>query len=532
MSANKPRFIQRLIFTGTLRTLCPLHIGGLDLSVHTDMPLTRDVLGRIFLPGSSLAGMLRAACDAESITELFGFAEGDKGQASRVYVDDASVIGAPKITLTDHVRIDRHTGAAADRARFDLEALEADTCFNFRAVLEINPGSAPHQSELTRLLCQLSNGDLSLGRGTQRGYGEIKLEGLCIQRQDFTTIKGIIAALKQSTAADPAPQANSPSTALRIKVKFSQQGPLMVKASNEGMDIKMLPRTARKDGKAQLVIPGSSIKGAFRSHAERIMRTILDKSLATNGAPISDGSDQLDLPLVDVLFGLARSGGGKHAGNAPDKKPGTAGVLRFKTLYAENGASDEGWDALAANNISDKDAPLSPHYTELEKANLRGNRSKLKVDVAYHVAIDRWTGGAADNMLYTAVEPWHTQWPTLEISLDLILLEKRFKARDYKDPASAAQAAQILLLHVLSDFCQGDIALGFGTTRGYGSVCAEPGKVHFEGPIDNALAQDKTLEIALTPAGQAAKVLQSAWGNVAQHQLPHHELKPTVGQSI
>lgn len=510
MSTIKPRFSQRLIFTGTLRTLCPLHIGGLDWALHTDMALTRDVLGRPFLPGSSIAGMLRAACDGDIAKVLFGFSDfndANNGHASRVFVDDAKLIGPGNITLIDHVRIDRTTGVAAARARFDLEALDANTRFEFRAVLELGAAQSAVLAEFMGVLCQLSNSELSLGRGTQRGYGELKLEKLHIERQDFSSVAGILAVLERTSAKESVAATNSAVThTLRITVPFKQSGPLMLKASHEGAEINMLPRTANgKDGAHGLILPGSSIKGAFRSHAARIVRSLVSV---------------YDSQLIDVLFGLARTGAGKRAATDQASAPATAGVLRFKTLYASNGHSDA-WLALAksaseASEASEKDALLSPHYKALKAADLRAekapaNNKQPHVDIAYHVAIDRFTGGAADNMLYTAVEPWHTQWPDLEISFDCTVLEQRLELRGYQDPAAAAQAAQVLLLHLLNDFCNGEIALGFASTRGYGAVSAQRGAVQFAGPANHALTLDKTLDAALKVGSNAQSWMAAAW---------------------
>lgn len=539
MSAIKSRFSQRLIFTGTLRTLCPLHIGGLDWALHTDMVLTRDVLGRLFLPGSSLAGILRAQCDQNLARTLFGFLgkeDANDGHASRVYVDDAALVDGGNITLIEHVRIDRETGVAAKRARFDLEALDADSCFHFRAVLELELAHSAALAEFMRVLCLLSGGALALGRGTQRGYGELQLEGLTIERQDFSSVAGILAALSGNAAKKtPATEIVCAAARLQIKVPFTQSGPLMVKASYEGADINMLPRTATAhDGKHGLILPGSSIKGAFRSHAERLMRSLF-------------GHDETT--LIDVLFGLARAGTGKRnnatvsessgqtnemPANAarPDNAPATAGVLRFKTLYASNGDSSA-WQALAEKNVDANDAPLQPRYTALEAGRLCGNAGQPQVDVAYHVAIDRFTGGAADNRLYTAVEPWHTQWPALEISLDCGALKQRLELRGYADPA-AAQAAQVLLLHLLNDFCNGEIALGFASTRGYGAVSAKPELVTFTGPAEHPLVLDQTLGRALQ-TGSKTQTLAKAWTSFSPRITPAadaHNTTATLGAQV
>ena len=74
---------------------------------------------------------------------------------------------------------------------------------------------------------------------------------------------------------------------------------------------------------------------------------------------------------------------------------------------------------------------------------------------AFHVAIDRWTGGAAESMLYTVLEPHAMSWEAIEMSVDL----------ERTHPAGVT-----LLLLVLRDLVQGRLPLGFGVNRGLGAV--------------------------------------------------------------
>src|SRR5216117_3113234 len=53
----------RLILRGTLVARTPLHVGGLGEDVDTDLPLARDGAGRLYAPGTSLAGALRQWCE-------------------------------------------------------------------------------------------------------------------------------------------------------------------------------------------------------------------------------------------------------------------------------------------------------------------------------------------------------------------------------------------------------------------------------------------------------------------------------------
>jgi hypothetical protein len=82
---------------------------------------------------------------------------------------------------------------------------------------------------------------------------------------------------------------------------------------------------------------------------------------------------------------------------------------------------------------------------------------------ATHVAVDRWTGGAADGMLHTVLEPHGMAWEPLRLDVDLARLGED------RQPA----AAITLLLYALAGLAAGTVPLGKGGTRGLGAVRVE-----------------------------------------------------------
>src|SRR5207244_13606056 len=67
----------------------------------------------------------------------------------------------------------------------------------------------------------------------------------------------------------------------------------------DGMIIDTLPLLAKHGGALKLLLPGSSIKGVLRSHAERIMETPVPKM----GAAAKFNEQIATHALVNVLFG-------------------------------------------------------------------------------------------------------------------------------------------------------------------------------------------------------------------------------------
>ena len=166
--------------------------------------------------------------------------------------------------------------------------------------------------------------------------------------------------------------------------------------------------TDTAEGK-RLVLPGSSVRGALRSRASRIARTIL----AARRAPVEDWSDtdvhaQLagDPVLVRDLFGSTE----QH------------GALTVLDTLAVPGSSR-----------------LIPHN-----------------------AGDRWTGGVAGGALY-GEEVHDAQWGDLTLELD----PNSFSPQANVD---RRKAAWCLLGLVLAELAAGTLPLGSRGTRGLGQV--------------------------------------------------------------
>ena len=76
----------------------------------------------------------------------------------------------------------------------------------------------------------------------------------------------------------------------------------MVKSELTGVAVDIMPLMGRVgQDETAFLLPGASIKGALRSHAERIIRTVLQQPLIHK----NDIKQQIRLPLINTLFGLS-----------------------------------------------------------------------------------------------------------------------------------------------------------------------------------------------------------------------------------
>lgn len=476
--------------SGTLTAETPIHIGGMGGDADTDLALAINGKGKYYIPGTSLAGALRGWMSQpfhteepqdnndraslqhpeNSVNQLWGFQKQDKGHASFVIIDDAEIrLGkAQTIEIREGVGIDRHYGAAADGFKYSRAILPKGVTFPLKITLDCQTNQDP--DELWKLLMALEESDIRLGAAKTRGLGKVKLQAIALEKHDLNSAKGLFDSLlqEQENLQQDWQQikqkiidrvgAYTPPGRLSLKVAWKSRDPVMVKAEGDGIAVDILPLVSQVSSDVRFVIPGSSIKGVLRAHAERILRTLLEINITPNekGEPKFNKQIRLErtnrpIELIDVIFGSAEKSEGKNS-------EGKMGTLFIDDCYATIPMTSDNWSAVEnATSMAVNDLKtlvnaainkIDEHYRTLQPA--------------MHVAVDRWTGGAADGMLYSVLEPIGVQWEAIGIHLDLERLKKYGEGH--------VQPAIALLLLVLRDFANRKIPIGYGTNRGMGTV--------------------------------------------------------------
>ena len=350
----------------------------------------------------------------------------------------------------------------------------------------------PAPSEAIELLLHLirslfESEAISLGGRTGSGQGRIKVQESNEERQDsddqylriVAQSKGIegkkpadvVDALtgaltegpKKSKGADDSAWAGSKPARIKIDwwsptgifvaedEKLTKQRKAAKEAENEekGIDEEVhevvypLRDPSEKWENAQLLIPGTSIRGALRSRASRIARTVLAARRELEPFASRDLHDQIAMEpnLVRYMFGCTEYRGALTVHDCLSKKTGTC------------------------------------------------------VEVT-HNAIDRWTGGVINGGLFTEAVYLGTHWKPIMIDIDLRQLlsnieaekgETKSKPKEaetketqqdvQKDTqqrehiyAPYARAAYVLLGLVLAELSAGTLPLGSRSTRGLGQV--------------------------------------------------------------
>ena len=221
-----------------------------------------------------------------------------------------------------------------------------------------------------------------------------------------------VESARNESDEDEAPENNTKATKEGGKtVREAEPGGERNDSRDEDDPDEFIPTRHLRSGPGEndpIVLPGSSVRGALRSRASRIARTIL----AARRGSVDDWSnigvhDQLahDPDLVQRLFGST-------------ERRGALTVL----------------DTLAASNGSTR--------------------------LITHNAGDRWIGGVAGGTLY-GEEVHDATWKNIVLELDLEVLFKDDNRR---------RAAWCLLGLVLAELAAGTLPLGSRGTRGLGQV--------------------------------------------------------------
>ncbi|KWX00145.1 hypothetical protein TH66_14625 [Carbonactinospora thermoautotrophica] len=495
--------LARLRVRGWLQVRTPLHVGGAERDPNGDLQVAVNGRGQPYVPGTSLAGALRAFAEgdrppAERLDSPWGYVMPgtQKGTASRVVVQDALITNTPSLgkdglpdDVLDPAQLETRVSVGVDR----VSGTAAHGFLHGRLVvprgaylrLELDVESTPDDLGedrvwLGRLLGALAEGRVRLGAAKTRGLGRVELltEALQIHEQRFDNRAGLLAALHGDggqawTLTDLRPdQDQAVRQALGIEIGWRPAAPVMVRSAVDGVAVDAVPLTsATSPTQVAPVLPGSALKGRLRAQAERIERTVraLDAPTAGDEAGPAERSAafrrQLDqLAAVRALFGAAPAPRARDTTSNPASEEDSRGVgaVAVDDCFATSSIPAEVWNAVYCVPGDDPQAAGEPQGLD---PGAREELARYGLEQADHVAIDRWTGGAAEGRLYSVLEPHGLAWEPITLTVDLDRLARH---RDV-----SADAALALLLLVLRDLKAGRVPLGYATNRGLGDITVD-----------------------------------------------------------
>lgn len=460
---------QRIYISGNLCFEHSFHVGSGNSSIETDSLLFRDVMGEIIIPGTSMCGALKNHLAKNYITQndiiRKYFGNTDDKEISRVFVDDLYPEGRQLLSrVRDGVAIRRDYGTARKRAKYDYEISARQSKLLFRMMIEFRKNdsdSEDMQQLIKTLLHDMQDGRILVGGNKTRGLGRFKLKDITVTKFIFPDnlkellLNGSESAGKKITMAEISKEECLPPETVthEISIVCSIKDPLLIKdglrseadtfvetveqdsseqkKETDAYFVKIINRS----GNEERVIPGASIKGVFRTRAEKIIRTLgFDEDACDPTAP--DEENRCIIKIKDALKKLMEQ---KEAGKLTEKK---LTEDRFETIQKESCFICRLFgNTYLASRIFFSDSKID-------------NAGLQKFD---GVAINRFTSGPVDAALFDAM-------PLIKGDFTI-----NITAHNITDSETA------LLLFVLRDFKDNviPISLGFGKNKGYGAFNVE-----------------------------------------------------------
>lgn len=301
--------VGKFILMGRLQIFTPLIVGGgSSLYGDSDIIVLKDEKGQPYIPATSIIGVLKHRFDEElkgdpreendsfkkQKSYFWGGSYLDKNKdgkmveklcQSALLISDARLTPRQKavIKIRDGIRINPATGIVDQGAKFDYETVAAGVSFDFK--LEVNLRKAFEKDLFQAIIGwmgeQLITGQVAFGAMTAQGFGRCQLEDYHYYEFNFNEKKHILAWLQNDPERQKWPEAElhrqegrtfiRARRDFRIRAGFNIKNSLIVRSySGNPKD----PDAVHLKSGENNVLPATSVRGAIRSRAARIINTL------------------------------------------------------------------------------------------------------------------------------------------------------------------------------------------------------------------------------------------------------------------
>jgi CRISPR/Cas system CSM-associated protein Csm3 (group 7 of RAMP superfamily) len=423
------RIIGKIIVRAEINNTSPLLIGkGEGESSDTDIMLWHD--GRPYIPGSSLAGVLRKRfCEwcsikdkvqnKKEIEKFWGTDDSKKQETfqSHIIFDDLlpQESSAFEITIRDGVRIEHKTSIAANQGKYDYQLLEPGVTFDFKAEITIREGmdSGVFRKIALSIGAIIKNNDFRIGALTSGGFGKIDVKAFEAHHYDF-----------KSSDEDKA------KSAAIAWFDYLKNG-----TPNDAYLIKDVEPFVLHH-KTFAVVANFKIKSALITGSYTSNPNLPDKSQLTSNGKY-------------VLSGKA-----------------IRGALRHRTVKILNTLNCDGDECIK---------PLMG-YVDPKNPKTRAVKSRLRIEESHldsfeamtqnRIRIDRFTGGVMDGALFNSAPVWQKGENTLTLSFAITNPEKWECS---------------LLMQLLKDLWLEDLPIGGEKNVGRGVLIGQSAAIYEDG---------------------------------------------------
>jgi CRISPR/Cas system CSM-associated protein Csm3 (group 7 of RAMP superfamily) len=465
----------------TLEARTPLSSSGGDHAGLNDMAIVRGPEGLPRVTGASLQGALRGLADRvwgwDEVERVFGWQQGEFGQAGRLLVSDGLPHGAKDKCIPcgwvtpnlgdevirllaerapvrrDHVRLTEH-GVAAHRGKYERTAVPAGTRFSFELVLF---GIEDDKAVLERVIALAATPDLRLGGGAARGYGAMTRVRAAVWSGHLASVSAEhvreARAALFSDVSKPfiaiSPAAPTGLAARRIDIRLTPVGPWRIGQQGPSRTVGKVDRYA-----AQAPLAVDPTRTNPDNDPDKL-------DAAPKAVPLRE-------PRIRWEAGDARVVTADKAGYVVPAA-GMRGALAHRTLFHFNRLAGRFADDPAHPAYGERPPALVDLFGDARDgrggATGSGRAGRLRVEDAHvdltetdafalrHNSIDRFTGGVRNHILY---DEELLVGGRIELTL---WLAPRGTGRN-APPAGELDRAEEALGLAIDDLCEGRLALG------------------------------------------------------------------------
>ena len=295
----------------------PLRIGN-GMHEHSDSDLMLDGRGLPFIPGTSLAGIIRhragSLCgDKRTLDRLFGNIEKASEENKENTAIPSAVIFNDAVIREDIEKVDVYISnregvalgeweTAKKGAKFDFQITETGQAFY--SIVEWTGDAKQETAEITRIIEPILKDyiatGLSAGARTTRGYGKFELS---VKKKEFNFPNDLSDWIEFNPYASNAfEQGIELQRALSekdctVKIGFKMKGTFTVRvrtARTELMEDGSVPDSIPMTNfRGKPIIPGTAWAGMFRHHMHHLLRDI------------GVYENSLEMKSLDRVFGMS-----------------------------------------------------------------------------------------------------------------------------------------------------------------------------------------------------------------------------------
>ena len=281
---SKASIIEKIRIMGDVRVVSPLAISTGQSDGVIDSMIMRNGNGQPMIPGTSIAGVIRhiirANYNSQIADLIFGYID-DKPEAhqSMIVIDDIILENA-ELVLRDGVAIDGITGTAIQGGKYDYEAVDRGAIGKIQIEITIRQQWQEQQEEIEEIVKAIANqlvSGINLGGHTSKGLGQVNCKDVKVYFYDFTQPQALNAWLTGNTPPavyKAVPKALVSKNIFHMDIDLAIKGALIIGTEADIFDKDEQSKENKimlKSGK-DYVIPGTSVKGVIRKHAEYICR--------------------------------------------------------------------------------------------------------------------------------------------------------------------------------------------------------------------------------------------------------------------